>query len=338
MEKEKREFLTIDCSACSLEELQAFAGPNDENIHKLSQLFAAPFVLRDGQIRVQKRGGLDKQLVYDTVQACFDWLDGQDQLSPHDIEHLLEMAMRDELKDFDPKKQQPVVKTRQGRVIYPKTLGQAQFMDQIRHNDIVFATGPAGTGKTYLAVAWACSLLKDEKIARIILTRPAVEAGESLGFLPGDLKEKVDPYLRPLYDALHEILGQETTEKLLEKEVIEIAPLAFMRGRTLNDAVIILDEAQNATRAQMKMFLTRLGRNARMIITGDITQIDLIKKQDSGLLEASSLLRNIPGIGQIELDAGDVVRSPLVSAIIEAYAAKDSAIEERRKKREKDAE
>ncbi len=187
---------------------------------------------------------------------------------------------------------------------------------------IVFAVGPAGTGKTYLAVAYAVSMLKKGEIHRIILTRPAVEAGESLGFLPGDLKEKVDPYLRPLYDALHDLMGVETTEKLIEKGTIEIAPLAYMRGRTLDDAVIILDEAQNTTPAQMKMFLTRLGFQSRMIITGDVTQLDLPKSQCSGLIDAVDLLKGIEEIGVLQLSSDDVVRHPLVQKIIDRYGEK----------------
>ena len=188
-------------------------------------------------------------------------------------------------------------------------------------SDIVFAVGAAGTGKTYLAVAWAVQQLKKENIERIVLTRPAVEAGESLGFLPGDMKEKVDPYLRPLYDALYDMLGQETVDRYLERGVIEIAPLAFMRGRTLNKAVVILDEAQNATKAQMKMFLTRMGQQCRMIVTGDVTQIDLIRRQDSGLVQAADLLKDIDGISVIRLTESDVVRHPLVAKIIAAYAS-----------------
>ena len=187
---------------------------------------------------------------------------------------------------------------------------------------IVFAVGPAGTGKTYLAVAYAVSMLKKGEIHRIILTRPAVEAGERLGFLPGDLKEKVYPYLRPLYDALHDLMGAETTEKLIEKGTIEIAPLAYMRGRTLDDAVIILDEAQNTTPAQMKMFLTRLGFQSRMIITGDVTQVDLPKSQRSGLMDAVGLLKGIEEIGVLQLSSDDVVRHPLVQKIIDRYGAK----------------
>ena len=209
-----------------------------------------------------------------------------------------------------------------GKAISPKTEGQRSFIEAMEKKTIVFAVGPAGTGKTYLAVAYAVSMLKKGEIHRIILTRPAVEAGESLGFLPGDLKEKVDPYLRPLYDALHDLMGAETTEKLIEKGTIEIAPLAYMRGRTLDDAVIILDEAQNTTPAQMKMFLTRLGFQSRMIITGDVTQVDLPKSQRSGLMDAVGLLKGIEEIGVLQLSSDDVVRHPLVQKIIDRYGAK----------------
>ena len=192
------------------------------------------------------------------------------------------------------------------------------------NSDIVFASGVAGTGKTYLAVVYASSLLKKGEINKIILTRPAVEAGESLGFLPGDLKEKVDPYLRPLYDALYDTLGMEQVEKLIEKEVIEIAPLAYMRGRTLDNAFIILDEAQNTTKAQMKMFLTRMGFQSKIVITGDMTQIDLIRKSDSGLAHAMHLLSGMEGISFVELTSMDVVRNPLVQKIIERYEQEEN--------------
>ena len=198
-------------------------------------------------------------------------------------------------------------------------------MQAIRANDLVFCVGPAGTGKTYLAVVLAVKAMKTGSAKRIILTRPAVEAGESLGFLPGDLKEKVDPYLRPLYDALHNVLGAEQTERLMERGVIEIAPLAYMRGRTLDDAFVILDEAQNTTKAQMKMFLTRLGFGSKMIITGDKTQIDLPRGMDSGLIAAETVLKSVSDIHFQYLEAGDVVRHPLVAKIIEAYEQEQSS-------------
>ena len=206
-----------------------------------------------------------------------------------------------------------------GKPIKPKTLGQKKYCDMIRKNTITFGVGPAGTGKTYLAVALAVSAFKAHEVNRIILTRPAVEAGEKLGFLPGDLQNKVDPYLRPLYDALFEMFGQESFAKHLERGSIEVAPLAYMRGRTLDDSFIILDEAQNTTREQMKMFLTRLGFNSKMVITGDITQIDLPETSKSGLIEALKVLKNIEGIAQNRFSEKDVVRHRLVQDIVKAY-------------------
>jgi len=205
------------------------------------------------------------------------------------------------------------------KVLAPKTLNQRRYMDALDRNDLVFGIGPAGTGKTYLAVAMAVAALLAKKVTRIILTRPAVEAGERLGFLPGTLQEKVDPYLRPLYDALFDMLDPERVEKLLERNTIEIAPIAFMRGRTLSDAFIIIDEAQNATREQMKMILTRLGFNSRMVVTGDLTQIDLPGAVRSGLLEASEILRGVEGVGFVYFDETDVVRHNLVQRIVKAY-------------------
>ncbi|MFW6330242.1 MAG: PhoH family protein [Gemmatimonadota bacterium] len=207
------------------------------------------------------------------------------------------------------------------KVIQPRSEGQAEYLEAIARNDIVVGIGPAGTGKTYLAVAMAVDALLKNRVKRIILARPAVEAGESLGFLPGDLQEKVDPYLRPLYDALEDMLPHDRVRRYIESRTIEIAPLAYMRGRTLADAFVILDEAQNATKAQMKMFLTRLGLNSRTVITGDKTQIDLVRRSDSGLLEVEAILRGIDGISFVYLDASDVVRHRLVKDIIDAYAA-----------------
>jgi phosphate starvation-inducible PhoH-like protein len=208
------------------------------------------------------------------------------------------------------------------RVVSPKSVNQKKYIDSIRNNDIVFGIGPAGTGKTYLAVAMAISALTSSQVKNIILTRPAVEAGENLGFLPGDVAQKVDPYLRPLYDALNDMLGREKVVDYIEKGIVEIAPLAFMRGRTLNSAFVILDEAQNTSHAQMKMFLTRLGFDSQTVITGDITQIDLPEGKKSGLVEASRILKNIKGIGFCSFTDIDVVRHPLVQQIIRAYAKK----------------
>jgi phosphate starvation-inducible PhoH-like protein len=209
--------------------------------------------------------------------------------------------------------------THRGKPIKAKTLGQKEYVEAIRKNDICFGIGPAGTGKTYLAVAMAINALKNKELEKIILARPAVEAGERLGFLPGDLQEKVDPYLRPLYDALYEMLGRENALRLKEKEVIEVVPLAYMRGRTLDNSFIILDEAQNATKEQMKMFLTRMGFGSKMIITGDITQVDLPRGKRSGLTDAVHILRGVEGIAFCELKDTDVVRHPLVRKIVNAY-------------------
>ena len=209
--------------------------------------------------------------------------------------------------------------TDKGKPVRPKTLGQKTYINAITKNSITFGVGPAGTGKTYLAVAMAVKAYKAQEITRIILTRPAVEAGEKLGFLPGDLQNKVDPYLRPLYDALFDMLGTETTQRLMEKQIIEVAPLAYMRGRTLDDAFIILDEAQNTSREQMKMFLTRMGVGSKVVVTGDVTQIDLPDKSQSGLLDAIQVLKNVEGIAQVPFSEKDVVRHRLVQEIIKAY-------------------
>nr|MDH3093585.1 PhoH family protein [Bacillus velezensis]WGD99571.1 PhoH family protein [Bacillus velezensis] len=241
------------------------------------------------------------------------------EISERDVLYAVKMAKKDELDYFESMYEEEITKTAKGKPIRVKTIGQREYVAAMKKNDMVFGIGPAGTGKTYLAVVKAVHALKNGHIKKIILTRPAVEAGESLGFLPGDLKEKVDPYLRPLYDALHDVLGSDHTERLMERGVIEIAPLAYMRGRTLDDAYVILDEAQNTTPAQMKMFLTRLGFGSKMIITGDVSQIDLPKGVTSGLAVAKDMLKDVNGISVIELDQTDVVRHPLVAKIIEAY-------------------
>ncbi|WP_160721769.1 PhoH family protein [Bacillus sp. USDA818B3_A] len=240
-------------------------------------------------------------------------------ISQRDVLYAVQMAQKGTLDYFVNLYEEEIGKNIKGKSIRIKTLGQRQYVTAIKKNDLVFGIGPAGTGKTYLAVVMAVNALKTGQVNRIILTRPAVEAGESLGFLPGDLKEKVDPYLRPLYDALNDVLGAEHTQRLIERGTIEIAPLAYMRGRTLDDAFVILDEAQNTTQAQMKMFLTRLGFGSKMVITGDQTQIDLPKGAKSGLIAAGDILQNVKGISFIFLEQSDVVRHPLVGRIIEAY-------------------
>ena len=245
----------------------------------------------------------------------------QVQLTERDIMYIIKLAEKNQLEGvFDLyKNRKKILVNDQGRSIYPKTFNQKDYCEAIQHHDLVFGVGPAGTGKTYLAVAQAVADLKNNKVKKLILTRPVVEAGENLGFLPGDLKEKVDPYLVPLYDALYEMLGTQTTLSLMEKGVIEIAPLAYMRGRTLENAFVILDEAQNTTKVQMKMFLTRLGFASKMVITGDPSQTDLPKGIGSGLNQALGLLQNLEDIKIITFDKLDVVRHPLVQRILERY-------------------
>lgn len=240
-------------------------------------------------------------------------------ISSRDVLYAIEMGKQGTLEYFADLYQEEITKNAKGKSIRVKTLGQRQYIQAIRKKDLVFGIGPAGTGKTYLAVVMAVHALKNGQVKKIILTRPAVEAGESLGFLPGDLKEKVDPYLRPLYDALHDVLGAEHTARLIERGTIEIAPLAYMRGRTLDDAFVILDEAQNTTKAQMKMFLTRLGFDSKMIITGDRSQVDLPRGSESGLISSEKILKDVRGVEFIYLEQADVVRHPLVAKIIDAY-------------------
>lgn len=243
----------------------------------------------------------------------------QINISERDVINAVQMAKNGTIEYLDELYEEEITKNAKGKSIRIKTLGQRDYIEAIRSRDLVFGIGPAGTGKTYLAVVMAVRALKNSQVKRIILTRPAVEAGESLGFLPGDLKEKVDPYLRPLYDALHDVLGAEHTERMIERGTIEVAPLAYMRGRTLDDAFVILDEAQNTTNAQMKMFLTRLGFGSKMVITGDRTQIDLPKGAASGLVTAEQILGSTSGISFIHLTGADVVRHPLVAKVITAY-------------------
>ena len=236
-----------------------------------------------------------------------------------DVVTAISMVKNDEIDKFVALYEEEIIKDNTGKPIRVKTLGQKLYVDSVKQHDVTFGIGPAGTGKTFLAVTLAVTALKRGQVKRIILTRPAVEAGESLGFLPGDLKEKVDPYLRPVYDALYQILGKDQTTRLMEREIIEIAPLAYMRGRTLDDAFVILDEAQNTTIMQMKMFLTRLGFNSKMIVNGDISQIDLPRNVKSGLIDAQGKLKNIHQIDFVHFSAKDVVRHPVVAQIIRAY-------------------
>lgn len=258
------------------------------------------------------------------VKKLMDIIEAGEKIDKSRIVYLIELAKNGNLEGIEKVVSGVVAITSKGKQIKCKTIGQKTYVDAINKNTVVFGVGPAGTGKTYLAVALAVTAYKNKEIEKIILTRPAVEAGEKLGFLPGDLQNKVDPYLRPLYDALQEMFGLETYQKLIEKGVIEIAPLAYMRGRTLNDSFIILDEAQNTTIEQMKMFLTRMGEGSKAVITGDITQIDLPDGKKSGLKHAVTILNDIKGIEIIHLTYKDVVRHPLVAEIIKAYSKSEN--------------
>lgn len=260
-----------------------------------------------------------------TIEALLVLVNRGMTVNTSDVVTALSMAQNSSIDKFVALYEEEIIKDSYGKPIRVKTLGQKIYVDSVKNHDVVFGIGPAGTGKTFLAVTLAVTALKRGQVKRIILTRPAVEAGESLGFLPGDLKEKVDPYLRPVYDALYQILGKEQTSRLMEREIIEIAPLAYMRGRTLDDAFVILDEAQNTTIMQMKMFLTRLGFNSKMIVNGDVSQIDLPKNVKSGLIDAVEKLRNIKKIDFIHLSAKDVVRHPVVAEIINAYSDSESS-------------
>lgn len=293
-------------------------GNFDENIKMIEKTFKVDIVSREGEVRIigtEPSISIVEKLILKLLQV----LKKEGKISKQEVRYAMELVTQGEEEKIKELLEDIITITAHGKTLKPKTIGQKRYVDSIRSHDIVFGIGPAGTGKTYLAMAMAVNAFKNREVNRIILTRPAVEAGESLGFLPGDLQEKVDPYLRPLYDALFDILGSETYTKLMERGLIEVAPLAYMRGRTLESSYIILDEAQNTTPEQMKMFLTRLGFGSKAIITGDITQIDLPKGKSSGLKKAAEVLDGVKGIDFIYLDKRDVVRHQLVQRIIEAY-------------------
>jgi len=293
-------------------------GISDGNMKVIEQELGVQIITRGESIRID--GEADKQqIAKQLIEQLLRVIRKGININQRDVSTAIEMSSNGTLEYFSELYDEEIARNVKGKSIRAKTIGQREYVQAIRHKDLVFCIGPAGTGKTYLAVVLATQALKNGHVKRIILTRPAVEAGESLGFLPGDLKEKVDPYLRPLYDALHEILGTEQTTRFIERGTIEIAPLAYMRGRTLDDAFVILDEAQNTTKAQMKMFLTRLGFGSKMVITGDKTQIDLPRGAESGLKAAEKILLDVSGIHFQMLEQGDVVRHPLVAKIIQAY-------------------
>lgn len=308
----------VKLEAYNIEQLVNLSGVKDENLEVLEDHFQVEISLRGDEMSIvgsQQQIEKTKKVIYSLLKLIVSGV----SISRRDVIYAQKLVEKDKLDQLSELYHIKIARTYNGKLIYPKTLGQKGYYYALKNNDVVFGIGPAGTGKTYLAVVFAVAALKNNEVKKIILTRPAVEAGENLGFLPGDLKEKVDPYLRPLYDALYDMLGVEQTEKLMEKGVIEIAPLAYMRGRTLEDAYVILDEAQNTTDNQMKMFLTRLGFRSKMIVTGDISQIDLPRNTTSGLIRALDILEGVKGISFIHLSAMDVVRHPVVQRIIERY-------------------
>ncbi|GAA0341134.1 PhoH family protein [Bacillus carboniphilus] len=300
------------------EEASALFGIEDTHLKIFEEQLGVSIVSRGEGVLVN--GSDEKvEMLSDVLSELLQLIRRGITIGPRDCMYASQLALNGNIADLLDLYSEEIARNVKGKAIRVKTLGQKQYIQAIRKNDLIFGIGPAGTGKTYLAVVMAVTALKNGYVKKLILTRPAVEAGESLGFLPGDLKEKVDPYLRPLYDALHDVLGAEHTARLMERGTIEIAPLAYMRGRTLDDAYVILDEAQNTTAAQMKMFLTRLGFGSKMIITGDRSQIDLPKGVKSGLSIAESILNGVPGISFVILEQSDVVRHPLVRKIIDAY-------------------
>ena len=325
----------VKLEAYNIEQLVNLSGVKDENLEVLEDHFQVEISLRGDEMSIvgsQQQIEKTKKVIYSLLKLIVSGV----SISRRDVIYAQKLVEKDKLDQLSELYHIKIARTYNGKLIYPKTLGQKSYYYALKNNDVVFGIGPAGTGKTYLAVVFAVAALKNNEVKKIILTRPAVEAGENLGFLPGDLKDKVDPYLRPLYDALFDMLGGERVNKFLERGTIEVAPLAFMRGRTLDNAFIILDEAQNTTPEQMKMFLTRLGFGSKAVVTGDITQTDLPDKKRSGLVQATTILENIKGIGKIELTEKDVVRHELVQRIIKAYDKFEKKEEYRKSKREKE--
>lgn len=296
-------------------------GANNKTISLLEEMVEAPILIRHGDVFIEALDNhlqADLCLFFETLEYLLDHNIHIGQRDVINIYHQIKNQNLPQIKDLYLNRQ-VLLTTYEGKQIYPQTIHQVEYIESMDKYDVIFGIGPAGTGKTYLAVMYAIALLKKNLIKKIILVRPVVEAGEKLGFLPGDLKEKIDPYLIPLYDALYEGFGKETVDKMIEKGIVEVAPLAYMRGRTLENAVIILDEAQNTTSMQMKMFLTRLGFHSKMIITGDITQIDLPKHASSGLVDAVHLFSNVAEIKMNQFDRSDIMRHPLVYKIIKKY-------------------
>ena len=338
MSNVEKTILTVDTK--SVDRLSKILGTFDENLNFLSKELGVVAYVDGVKIRLEgeaKDVNVGAQVLSELVKIA----GAGEEIDGSRMAYCIELAKEGRSEEIATLSGGVVAITARGKQIKCKTVGQQAYVDAIKKNTVVFGVGPAGTGKTYLAVCLAVSAFKSRQVEKIVLTRPAVEAGEKLGFLPGDLQEKVDPYLRPLYDALQEMLGLETYGKLMERGAIEVAPLAYMRGRTLSNAFIILDEAQNTTKEQMKMFLTRMGEGSKMVVTGDVTQIDLDGK-DSGLVHATKVLDGVEGIAVMRLTAKDVVRHPLVMRIIRAYEKDAEKCEKERtvpsKNRVKDAE
>lgn len=306
------------------EDIVEIFGNYDENIKLLEKEFGVKITNRDSGIKIKGEPD-DIKLAEKTIEALFHMLESGETITEQSLRYLISLSKENMVDDAKSLSSGCVCITATGKPIRPKTLGQKQYIEAIQKNTIVMGVGPAGTGKTYLAVALAVKALRAQEVSRIVLTRPAVEAGEKLGFLPGDLQMKVDPYLRPLYDALFDMFGAEAFNRMLERGTIEVAPLAYMRGRTLDDSFIILDEAQNTTCEQMKMFLTRLGANSKAVITGDITQIDLPDTGKSGLIDAVKVLEGVEDIKTIFLNDKDVVRNRIVQEIVRAYSKYEKA-------------
>lgn len=310
----KEEVITIDNNELAF----SLLGQKDENLETIEKQLSVQIIARGNKLKIiGEEDNVEK--VVELIKELIKVLRKNKHLTLREIQYAAQLARAGRTLDLKSIYNDVIQVTFRGKQIKPKTLGQKAYVDAIRNNDIVFGIGPAGTGKTYLAMVMAVRSLISKKISRIILTRPAIEAGEKLGFLPGDLQDKVDPYLRPLYDALYDILGVDKVHELMDRDIIEVAPLAYMRGRTLDDSFVILDEAQNTTGEQMKMFLTRLGSRSQAVITGDITQVDLPNNERSGLFQVQKILKGINGIEFVYLTNKDVVRHRLVQEIISAY-------------------
>ncbi len=322
----QEQFTEASIQIDNMERIMNLFGNFDQNLKVIEDEFNIDIIVREGEVKIVGQENA-VAMAERTLNTLMKIQENGEAVTSHSVSYTIELVKegrenrREELDSV-------IITNARGKAIKSKTIGQKRYIDAIRSNEVVFGIGPAGTGKTYLAMAMAVKAFKSHEVSRIILTRPAVEAGEKLGFLPGDLQNKVDPYLRPLYDALHDIMGAETYQKHIERGVIEVAPLAYMRGRTLDDSYIILDEAQNTSSEQMKMFLTRLGFGSKAIITGDITQIDLPKGKYSGLKQVMEILKGIKGIGFVYFSEKDVVRHKLVKDIIKAYEKHEEEIGE----------